>query len=278
MKLSSKYVSKILTGSIIFGSLTFSPTFYDVQDLKLTSSVAHAKVDAAQIGKIINTIFKVEREFQKFKSARNKNKLSKDELYEENVNEAVGKDKTEAIRLLTEAIKIKPDRWEAYYRRSFKFPSGSEKALADLDKAIKLKPDYTNAYYVRALHYSIADNDSAALEDYSKTIELDPKNVDAYRERIKIYREFHNNADAIADCTKLMEFDDDIWLYQNRAVYYYDLSDYEHAIADFTKFFQAVNTNNVNNPKLHSSYNLLGNCYMAVGDTEKARAAFMMIM
>ena len=281
MKISPKSVSKILTVSIVFGSLTFSPTFFDLQELKTVSSVAYAKLDASQVGKIMKGIFKFQQEFQKFKSARNKKKLSKEEQYQEKLYEVIEKEGSEAIKLLTEAIKIDPTKVKAYQWRALRYRlmDNDNAAIEDYNKVLEIDPNYLDAYDGRADVYRSSKNYTKAIDDYTKIIDSNPQYPDAYNDRAYCYYELKDYKNAIADYTKLISLEPNVNYYLlNRANCYFNSNDYERAIVDYTKYLQAVNPNNINNPKLHGIYNCLGDCYMAIGESAKAREAYMMGM
>ena len=56
-----------------------------------------------------------------------------------------------AIKEFTKAIELKPDFYEAYYKRGYaKYRLGEyDGAIADLTKTVEIKPDYFKAYYWR---------------------------------------------------------------------------------------------------------------------------------
>ena len=149
----------------------------------LTPGVANADWSSAinAIGKGINGYYKILNGLEKLKADKMSKTYDKDFRYVEKVNAAIGKDKAEKLSLLTEAIKIDPKRYEAYYRRSFAQLWGSKEAIADLDKAIQLKPNDAEIYYMRGLHYRMANDNAAALKDYKAALKIDPKYMNAYK-------------------------------------------------------------------------------------------------
>ena len=75
---------------------------------------------------------------------------------------------------------------------------------------------------------------------------------------------------AVADCTETIYWDDEVYVldgYYNRGKAYYNLGEYEKAIADFT---QAINMN----PDFAEAYQSRGIAYQASGDYQKADRDF----
>ncbi len=122
-------------------------------------------------------------------------------------------DNANAIKHLTKAINLRPERLSAYYyNHSLIYLSqgdynkaieintnvariynnrGSvyvrlkehDKAIADYDKAIQLNPYDTLSHYNRGLIYASRDEYDKAIADYDKAIQLNPYDAQFYYER-----------------------------------------------------------------------------------------------
>ena len=60
---------------------------------------------------------------------------------------------------------------------------GQEEELKDFDEAIRLKPDYFDAYFQRGLVLKELQEYPSALDDFDKAIELNPNDISVYYER-----------------------------------------------------------------------------------------------
>jgi hypothetical protein len=88
---------------------------------------------------------------------------------------------------LSEAIRLNPDKVEAYQDRAEVYFSKNDmpKAIADYTKVIQVKPT-VEAYCRRARAYVEGRQLEKAVDDYSKAINLDPACAEPYRERAKL--------------------------------------------------------------------------------------------
>jgi tetratricopeptide (TPR) repeat protein len=143
-----------------------------------------------------------------------------------------------AIADLDEAIKLKPDLYEAYYNRGLAYAGGEQYDLmiADFSKAIELKPNSSKAYYNRGLTYSKKGQHDLAAADYSKAIELKPDDPEAYNNRGNEYTKTKQYGLAIVDYTKAIKIKSDLVMaYHNRGLTYAVTEQYDLALADFSK-------------------------------------------
>ena len=106
----------------------------------------------------------------------------------------------DAIKDLTEAIRLSPQNALAYSRRGYVYlQTGQFKdALVDLDMALQLDPndiDYLN----RAIAYSAAGKLTEALTELTTLVERDPTNSSALYQRGLVYRDLMKYSDAVAD-------------------------------------------------------------------------------
>jgi tetratricopeptide (TPR) repeat protein len=140
----------------------------------------------------------------------------------------------QAVRELTEAIKLDPKYPQAYLHRGASYVSLKEydKAIADLDKAIELRPTLSAAYSNRGAAYANKKEYDKALADLDKALELNPKLAAASFNRGRVH---------------------------------YEKGDYDKAIADLTEALKR-------NPKSANAYLWRGRAYAKKGDEAKAEA------
>lgn len=165
---------------------------------------------------------------------------------------------TEAIDLLDDVIKLKPDFDSAYVERAFNYLQieQPEKALKDVNKAIGINFNNVTAYFVRGLIYGYLYELDNALKDYSHIIRLGDSvyKYESLRERAFIYSYINEPEKAIRDFSDIIESDSlnfETYVYRGSAklqidVYqkysdsirtaYTDTSYYK----DFFKYFQII--------------------------------------
>jgi tetratricopeptide (TPR) repeat protein len=81
---------------------------------------------------------------------------------------------------LTEAIRLKPDFYEALFARgtAFLLEGNLEKAFSCYTKALSIKPDYDKALYGRGLLFLIISNFEQAIADFDTLLLLSPYDND----------------------------------------------------------------------------------------------------
>ncbi len=106
-----------------------------------------------------------------------------------------------AIAAFTQAIRVFPRRFEAYYQRAqaYSFLPDDAAALADVNQAIQLNPKYAPAYTLRASLHFRRRQLAAALADLNQSLALDPQQPAAYGLRGTIKREMQDIPGALAD-------------------------------------------------------------------------------
>ena len=120
-------------------------------------------------------------------------------------------DYSEAIDLLNDIIKLKPDFDSAYTERAYNYLQIEKPkiALKDVNKAIKINFNNISAYYTRGMIYSYLYKFDKALKDYNHIIRLGDSiymNV-ALRERAYTYYYSNEIDKAIKDFSKIIELD-----------------------------------------------------------------------
>ncbi|MDQ3706716.1 MAG: tetratricopeptide repeat protein [Chloroflexota bacterium] len=156
-------------------------------------------------------------------------------------------DYDEAIRLLSEAIRLDPGMKEAYYDRADIYWEEAEYDLAIADYRTLLGLDPAEA---AALHYNIgllylqraeeqerpADYD-LAIEEFDRAIETDPDYADAYFERGNAYLDKEVYDQALADYNRVLQIDTEYAdAYYNRGWVFGLQREWHKAIAEYSKY------------------------------------------
>lgn len=106
-----------------------------------------------------------------------------------------------AVAAFSQAIKVQPQRFEAYYQRAmtYSFIPNEPAALADVEQAIKLNPKYAPAYTLRGSLLFRRQQMAAALADLDQALALDAQQPAAYGLRGTIKREMQDFSGAMSD-------------------------------------------------------------------------------
>ena len=81
----------------------------------------------------------------------------------------------EALVLLSEAIKLNSEFWQAYYHRGNTYGAlkDYQNAISDISKALELNPGYGVGYFVRGATYIMGiGNKEKGCEDFQKALSL----------------------------------------------------------------------------------------------------------
>ncbi len=116
-------------------------------------------------------------------------------------------DRSEKIGLYSEAIRLKPDDAEAYFKRGSlrKQQSDLEGAIRDYEEAIRLNPNDAWWYNTCGLARFAQGDLEGAIRDYSEAIRLKPDDAEVYFKR-GYAREAKNDLDeAIRDYQKYLD-------------------------------------------------------------------------
>lgn len=110
-------------------------------------------------------------------------------------------------------------------------------AIGLLDDVIKLKPDFDSAYVERAYNYLQINKPEVALEDANKAIEIKYDNISAYFIRGVIYGYKYEFDKALKDYTHIIRLGDSIYMnvaLRERAYIYYNTNEIDKAISDYS--------------------------------------------
>ena len=89
----------------------------------------------------------------------------------------------EALTDFERARTLRPNSPYVHYWLGLTKEYLGQEGLKDFDEAIRLKPDFFDAYYERALTLKELQEYPSALDDFDKAIELNPNDISVYCER-----------------------------------------------------------------------------------------------
>jgi serine/threonine protein kinase/regulator of sirC expression with transglutaminase-like and TPR domain len=140
-----------------------------------------------------------------------------------------------AAAAYTKVIELKPDDWDAWYKRGWSNSNIQQwnKAIADYSEAIKRKPGQWDAWFGRGFAQSGLQQWEKAIADYSEAIRLAPGAHAPWLHRASLYGHLGQWDKSAADYSKLLEkYPDDFNAWYWRGVAYANLKEPEKAIAD----------------------------------------------
>ena len=148
---------------------------------------------------------------------------------------AMNNAKSNALADYADAIRLKPDYYEAYLTRGRHYDKNLKKAkaVADYSKAISLRQDQAEPYAKRGLIYRRQKKLKQALADYDMAVKLEPGNADYLNQRGNINSGLGGKQQAIRDYTAAIAANPKLAVaITNRAAVYVDLGQFERALED----------------------------------------------
>jgi tetratricopeptide (TPR) repeat protein/WD40 repeat protein len=151
-----------------------------------------------------------------------------------------------AIRDYTEAIRIYPSFYEAFYNRGDAYDEKRQydQAIADYTEAIRLNSSSEKAYIQRGIVYQKKGNYDQAIADFTKAAQINPQYATAFYNRAYVY--FYQKKDydkAIADSTEAIKirpaYAEAFFL---RGNVHYAKNNYDQALADLSQAIQLRNS------------------------------------
>ncbi|WP_392533669.1 tetratricopeptide repeat protein [Nostoc sp. C117] len=176
---------------------------------------------------------------------------------------------TESVAAFQQAIKLKPDFYEAYFAlssrlyRQKKYPE----ALAFLEKAIKIKPDSDEAWSIKSDMLSELKKYPEALAAVDKAIEYNSEEVSLYVRRGFLLRYLNRYPEALASITKAIEMKPLSNYYIERGIIRTSSKDNQGALADYN---QAIKLD----PDSANNYLIRGNIRRLAKDKQGAFADY----
>ena len=152
-----------------------------------------------------------------------------------------------AIAECTQAIELKPDRWESWYWRGCAYMNQQlrDKALTNFSKAVELNPQRTSPWLLadawrhRAEIYVVLGELDKGVAGFTTAIELDPGNPWHWLRRGQAYARLQQWPKTVADCTRTIELNADFaepW--QTRGEAHAALGQWDKAVADYAKVIE----------------------------------------
>jgi tetratricopeptide (TPR) repeat protein len=183
------------------------------------------------------------------------------------------KDFDAALASFTKAIEINRNYAEAYYERGlvYRVRGENDAALADFTQAINTASDsHEMHYHARGLTQLARQDFDAAIADFNEVIKLDGYYyADAYFSRGIAHQRKGKHDAAIADFDRALGFIPPVTeAYGSRAISELAQGKVTDAIADFNEAVKAE-------PRNYANYEGLGDAYARMGNTERARAAWI---
>lgn len=173
---------------------------------------------------------------------------------------ALNRAKPFALADYADAIRLKPDYYEAYLERGRLHERNGKKteAVADYSKAISLRQDRAAPYAARGLIYRRQKKLKQALADYDMAVKLSPGNADYLNQRGNITSGLGNKQQAIRDYTAAFAANPKLAVaITNRAAVYAGLGQFERALEDNATAIRVA-------PKSSSVYEARAETYRAM--------------
>ena len=189
-------------------------------------------------------------------------------VYADNLNEF-----QKAKSDLTKAINFDPNDDYTYYTRGFLYLKSLlnyKDALNDFNSALEINPKNKFAFFERANTYVGLKNYEMAIQDFIKAEKLDSDNE--LKSSFRLYNQMAITYDHVSDKEKVLEYLNKqinftpsySLAYRNRGIFYWwDLSNYKMALADFNKTIEV-------SPNDSSNYIKRGDFYYYLEEYEKA--------
>lgn len=228
----------------------------------ITTSLNTVKEDVQLVQQLKGQVevlkLKIDKSEEEAKKSEIKAEASK--LFAEAYNE---KDPNEQIELYTKVIKLTPDDSDAYnnlgsvYYRLSRF----NEAIESYCRAITISPDDVDIYCNRGDAYDELAKFNEAIKDFTTAIEINPKYAAAYNGRANSYMKTKKYKEALIDVNIALRYTEDkdekSACLDTRGDVYYEIGEYEKALADYT---EAITLN----PQYWESYYKRGLTYQAL--------------
>ena len=180
-------------------------------------------------------------------------------------------EKTEYDRAMenyTQALQIKPNETEIYYKRGFaKYQLGDyQGAIEDCTWVIKNHPNYIKAYnYLGDARYQLGDYEGA-IADYSEVIRLNPFDANAYRNRADARYNLGDKQGAIEDYVHAIDINPVRNARGDRNYSYENLTQVPNNLENHLEISQAKEIIKGINPEDLGAYKNRGNNRYDLGD------------
>ena len=168
----------------------------------------------------------------------------------------------QAVRQLTEALRLDPKCSEAYQARGWVYAEQGElaQAVADYSEALRLQPQSAETWCNRGDAYAKLGEPARALADLQRAIELAPKLVEARLVRAYVYVDREEFDKALADYSEALRLaPDNAHAHVQRANCFLAKKQYQPAIADLDVVLRLE-------PKNVPAWGARGSARLSLGD------------
>lgn len=173
----------------------------------------------------------------------------------------------EAVSALQQAIKLKPDFYQAYHALGWVLSSQNKnlEAVAAFEQATKINSDYYQAWAAKSRVLRDLKKYPEALAAIDQAIEKNDDDYDLYIDRGITLSYLKRNSEAMEAITKAIEKQPLFFAYASRGLIRINLKDYHSAIADINKALELQ-------PDYVLAYSLRGLVRYQLKDFKKAQA------
>ena len=184
-----------------------------------------------------------------------------------------GKEYEAAIASYDQALKIKPDKHNAWYYRGNALGNLGrlEEAIASFDQALKIKPDDHQAWYYRGITLGKLGRLEEAIASFDQALKIKPNDSYSWSSRGYALKKLRRFEEAIASLDKALEFKPDhdyTWI--NRGSALRNLGRLEEAIANLDKALEFRYDNYLSWYNKACYYALQGNIEQAIKTLQQA--------
>ena len=188
--------------------------------------------------KIVRSFMQTDREFDDLKMAVEE-EIRQEEFDFEYDDSKCDKSFNVRYEELTKYILENPNNPEGYFDRGYLqycYDVENEVVLSDFDKAIELNPNYIDAIRYRMYIFEQMGEYEKIIDNCSKLVELEPV-WDNYCLYIKYLVDYINDyKKAMEICNNVFElFEPDDQMFAQRGGIFYNMKEYDKAIADYKK-------------------------------------------
>ncbi len=174
-----------------------------------------------------------------------------------------------SISALSQAIKLKPDFYQAYYARGIIYwrQDKNREALADFQKVIELQPSWTAGWRWKGYILDELKRYSESVAAYDKAIALDPQDFSLYLIKGFALLQLKDIQEALSTLNQSLQIKPTPTAYASRGSIYFLFFQREpqKAIADINKALELQ-------PDYNMAYAMRGNVYASLGNIQQALA------
>ncbi|GAX39399.1 TPR repeat-containing protein [Tolypothrix sp. NIES-4075] len=165
-----------------------------------------------------------------------------------------------------QAVKIKPDYHEAWYKRGVVLGELGryEEAIASFEQTLKIKPNLHEAWYIRSILLKELGRYEEAIESFEQTLKFKHNLHEAWYNMGILLRELGHNKEAIASYEQALKIQPDYHqAWYNLGIFFGELGRYEETIVFYDQALKIK-------PNFHQTWNYRGTGLRKLGRYEEA--------